>query len=399
MKSNIVKIEAVVLTAFLLGAMFLIPVSSVDIEQTKINDENKTQLLLFGDEPEGGLEPFELDRSYIVDPVAPLNADDNDDAGYKRDAGDEISRSNAIYPNEVADDWPGRGTTGKLSSSDDEDWFFFSVCAGQDIIISMTPPTGHNYDLGLWDNDEVELETSTNSGSTTESVTHTASVTARYYMRVHYISGTGEGQYSFSVTLSGQNDAGKGNDAGDDFASATSISPGIYSGFLDMNDEEDWYKFTASSGQGIHVTLEVRSVAYLSDYDVYLYDPDGDLRHYEAYYYDDELEFPADKTGEWRIRIKIYPGYTDIPQPTEWDYWTYGSGAYEFEVTVGGSASSPPGPIPQPDIIPIAHTFKIANLHKKTYFHISNSSLFFFVFRILSIFGKNIIQDCLYFEL
>ena len=42
-------------------------------------------------------------------------------------------------------------------------------------------------------------------------------------MRIHYISGSGEGQYSFDVVLNGQNDAGTGDDAGDNFADATSI--------------------------------------------------------------------------------------------------------------------------------------------------------------------------------
>ena len=358
MNSKISKIGAVVLTVILFGTAFFVPVSSVKIEQNMDNSYN-SQPLSFKEEE--NLEPFILDRSYNVDTVFPLNLVDNDDAGYKRDAGDEISRSNAIYPGEMIDDWPGRGNTGKLSSTDDEDWYFFSVCDGQDIIISMTPPTGHDYDLGLWNNDEVELATSTNTGSTTESITYTATETGRHYMCILYISGTDEGQYTFSVTLSNQNDAGTSSDAGDDFASATTISPGTYTGYLDMDDEEDWYKFSANSGQGIHLALEVNLYSYLSDFDLYLYDPDGELRTYDGYYYDDEVQFPADKSGQWRIKIKIFPGYTDIPSPTEWDYVTYGSGAYEIELSLEGSATSPPGPIPQPNVIPIAQTFKITN--------------------------------------
>jgi hypothetical protein len=82
-----------------------------------------------------------LDRKYIVDPEpAPLNRVDNDDAGYKKDVEDEISRAYVIFPGEVIDDTPGRGRTGKLGSSkDDEDWYFFSVCDGQDMSITMTP--------------------------------------------------------------------------------------------------------------------------------------------------------------------------------------------------------------------------------------------------------------------
>lgn len=360
MNSNIDKLGAVVLAVLLFGTVFFVPAGSVNVKQSKINNDFKTQPVLI-EESEDNLGPFELDRSYIIGPTAPLNLADNDDAGYKKDAGNEISRSIAIYPGEMIDDWPGRGSTGKLSTSDKEDWYFFSVCNGQNIIISMTPPSGYNYDLGLWDSDGVVIKTSTNSGSTPESITHTATQTDRYYIRIHYISGTGEGRYSFSVTISGQNDAGSGNDAGDDFSSATLITPNTYTGYLDKDDEEDWYRFSANSGQGINISLDVKNFAYLTDYDIYLYGPSGDLKYYQTYYYDDELLYPADESGQWRMKIKVYPGYTDIPQPTEWNYWTYGSGAYEFKLTVGGSVPSPPGPISQPDITAVAHTFHIIN--------------------------------------
>jgi hypothetical protein len=367
MNFNLNKIGAVVITTFLLGALFLAPVSSAPMKQqnrtiSEVMELSKKHISQDFDELYEDPGPFWLDRTYILEDLLPATLNgDNDDAGYKQDAGDEISRSNAIYPGEMVDDWPGRGQTGKLSATDDEDWYFFSVCEGQDIQITMTPPSGFNFDLGLWDDDENERDTSTNSGSTPESITFTADYTAKWYMRIHYISGTGEGQYSFDVTLSGQNDANTGNDAGDDFATATSISQGSYDGYLDMNDEEDWYKFTANSGQGIHFNLDMKSVAYLSDFDIYLYNPSGGLVHYESYYYDDELLYPADENGEWRVKIDIFPGYTDIPQPTEWEYFTYGSGAYEFEFALEGSAPSPPGPIPQPAITTIAQTFKITN--------------------------------------
>jgi len=180
-------------------------------------------------------------------------------------------------------------------------------------------------------------------------------------MRIYYISGSGEGQYSFDVVLNGQNDTGTGDDAGDNFADATSISTGSYNGYLDMDDEEDWYKFSADVGQGIHFYLNMTTTTYRSDFDIYLYNPSEELVHYETYYYNDELLYPADEFGEWRVKIDIYPGYTDIPEPTEWDYYTYGSGAYTFDFALERSAASPPGPIPQPEVTPVAHTFKVTN--------------------------------------
>jgi hypothetical protein len=361
MNSKISKLGAIVLTAFLIGTALFVPASSVKIEQSIVKDNG---LEPYQEKFENfDIEAFYLDRSYIFDePIGPLNQADNDDAGYKRDAGNDFARAFGIYPGEPIDDWPGRGRTGKLSSSDLEDWYFFSVCEGQEIVITMTPPTGFDFDIGLWDANKVEVANSTNSGSTPESINYVATQTNRWYLRIHYISGTGQGQYSFTVTMIGQNDAGTGDDAGDDFASATPISTkGVYYGYLDMDDEEDWYKFSVNSGQGIYFKLEMRALSQLSDFDIYLYNPSGVLKYYQSYYYDDELQYPADVSGDWRVRIKIFPGYADAPKPVDWEYYSYGSGPYRLTFDLLTSAPSPPGPIPQKDITPIAHTFKITN--------------------------------------
>ena len=65
-----------------------------------------------------------------------------------------------------------------------------------------------------------------------------------------------QADYTLTVTITGQNDAGKGADAGNTIAAATAITPGSYDGYLNSVDTEDWYSFTANSGQGIFVTLE-----------------------------------------------------------------------------------------------------------------------------------------------
>ena len=72
------------------------------------------------------------------------------------------------------------------------------------------------------------------------------------------------------MILSGQNDAGLGWDAGDTIAQADHIIPGTYTGYLDMNDWEDWYSFDVSSGQGVFVEV---SSHIKSDFDIYLYNP------------------------------------------------------------------------------------------------------------------------------
>jgi hypothetical protein len=358
------KMEAVILTLLLVGAMFLIPAGSVETHEENFS-ASELHESIYGDlyDEEQNLGPFILDRKYIIKDPQPATLDDdsNDDAGSKRDAGNKISRSSTIYIGEPIDNTPGRGRTGKLSSSDDEDWYSFSVCEGQNILITMSPSAGYDFNLALWDKNENEKATSEKPGAVAEAISFTAEYTGYWYMLVEYVSGPDEGQYSFDVTLNGQNDADTGNDAGDSFADATSLSPGQYSGYLDMNDGQDWYKFQANAGNGIHFNLEMKKTAYLSDFDISLYNPSGELVYEEDYYYDDELLYPADVSGEWRVKIDIFPGYIDIPQPTEWKYYTYGSGAYNLEFSIESSAPAPPGPIPQPQVTPIAKTFNIAN--------------------------------------
>jgi hypothetical protein len=360
MNSNKSKIGAVVLAVFLLGTAFFVPAGSVNVEKNVFDYDEYEEEWYSNQEK---IDTLMLDRSYVLNPpIGPINDDDNDDAGYKRDAGDQFNRANEIYPGEFLDDWPGRGSTGKLELTyDEEDWYYFSVCDGMSIEVTLTVPTDYNFDLSLWDAGEVERINSTKLGSEDESITYTADYTGFWYICLHFVDGAAEAQYTFSVTISNQNDANSGGDAGDDFVSATSIGIGSYDGYLDKDDDEDWYQFLVSEDQGINFDLDVEGTALLSDFDLYLYNPSGDEVHRETYYGNDNLNIRADVGGYWRVLVKIFPGYTDIPQPIDWDYWTYGSGAYTFDFSFSSSGEEPLDPIPQPDITPIAQTFKVVN--------------------------------------
>ncbi|HDM67237.1 MAG TPA: hypothetical protein ENG62_02490, partial [Thermoplasmatales archaeon] len=301
-----------------------------------------------------------LDRNYehpVTQPLATADGD-NRDAGTKTDAGDKISRSTPIYPGEPIDDTPGRGRTGKISSNNDEDWYVFSACEGQTITITVTP-LDTDVDLYLWNRNGDIVASSTESGVTAESISYTADITGYWFMQIKPVSGRGE--YTFDVTLNGQNDAGTGGDAGNSFASATPITPGSYYGYLDMNDEEDWYKFNVNAGEGIHFILEMKDYAVYSDFDITLYDPTGKMVYKENYYYDDELFYPATTSGTWAVKINIFPGYKNAPTSDEWKYYCYGSGAYHLQFSIESSVPEPPAPIPQPQITPIAKTFIVNN--------------------------------------
>ncbi|MBN1860560.1 MAG: PPC domain-containing protein [Candidatus Thermoplasmatota archaeon] len=361
MKNKTRKFGAVVFFAVLFGTLFYVPASSMKENSPyipyQLRQDGESYNDVFCD-----LWPLIPDRKYILfnEPAPMTKSDENPDAGTKRDAGKDFVRATPIYPGELIDNTPGRGRTGELSSSDQQDWYFFSICEGQTVVVTLTPQTGFDFDLYLIDENEVQIASSTNAGSTPESITTIVTYTGYLYIQLLYISGSGTGEYAFSVTLTTQDDANSGNDASNTFASALLITPGDYNGYLDMSDPYDFYKFQVETGKGIHLSLEMQDTAYLTDFDLALYSPTGDLVYEENQYYDDELLYPATETGEWRVRIDIFPGWTDIPNPTEWEYYAYGSGAYSLSLSIQTSAPTPTK-IPQPQISPIAKTFKVTN--------------------------------------
>lgn len=107
-----------------------------------------------------------------------------------------------------------------------------------------------------------------------------------------------------------QNDAGTGEDAGNSFDTATSISSGSYEGILcssDPTDTDDWYQFYAESGKIISLSM---TPPYDIDFDLQLYDPSGNLKDgsYNGPGYSDGIAYTADSSGNWRARIYIVEG-------------------------------------------------------------------------------------------
>ncbi len=265
-------------------------------------------------------------------------AGEQNDIGYNVDAGNKITRSFPIFTGEPIDQTiPGRGRTGSLDpdNGDSEDWYTFSVSKGQQITVSVTG----GFNIELFDVAGSSVGSSFTAVDTGKHFAHVSSVTVG-------------GDYSLTITINGQNDANTGGDAGNSISAATSITPGSYSGYMSSMDVEDWYSFQVSSGQGITVTLQILEQ---SDYDISLFNPNGELVHTAKYYGDDTLEYPADMSGTWKIKLDMFPGWDTTKWPQ--DYFLYGSGAYNFEVELGGTLDAPITPLAQPSIIPIAQTF------------------------------------------
>ena len=342
---NIYKIGAVVLTMIFLGSTIFLPMSSA----LKLNDslvaniKNNINPLI--EEPQVDYGPPTWDgEKYIPIEEVTMTGDQND-IGYNTDVRNSIAAGSVIYVGEPVDNAPGRGRTGTLepNNGDPHDWYRFTVCQGQSIQASIS--SSQDFGIELCDNKGTPVGQS-----------YTALETGFHFLHVFANEGAGTGEYTISISITGQNDADTGTDAGDSYSTATSINPGSYVGYMDHTDVEDWYKFNANSGQGIFVTIEPMED---TDYDIYLYNPSGVLVHSAQFYGDDELEYPADTSGTWSIKFDMFPGWDESKWPD--NYFLYGSGVYEFELSIGGTAESPITPLAGPDITPIAQTFIVNN--------------------------------------
>ena len=342
-KIKLSKIWAVVITIFFLGTTLVTP--SFSAASYKTNEENIVDDLDIHNNP--NFNPIDYimhDRYYAPPQDMSIRADQND-IGYNVDAGDKQNRANNIYIGEPVDDGPGKGRVGYLDPDDDdlEDWYRYTVCEGQSITASLDSVEDYDFELINTDGDPVA-----NGYIAVESGWH----------YIHIIANMTDNadEYEINITLGQQNDAGTGDDAGDSIDQETLITPGSYYGYLDSNDHEDWYSFEVNDGEGIFVEVGPKE---RSDYDVYLYNPMDELVHYESYYGKDELEYPADVSGIWKIKIDIFPGWNTSEWPD--DYYLYGSGLYDLDVIIGGDAEEPVSSDPQPEIQPIAQTFIIEN--------------------------------------
>jgi hypothetical protein len=236
------------------------------------------------------------------------------DMGTGTDAGNSLSAATTIQA--------GSGT-GYIDSTDTNDYYKVSVSSGQTVSVSMTPPSGSDFDLKLYDPNQSQVASSSLGGSQTDTVTYTATFSGDYYICVHLWSGSGI--YSMNVTVTGgttQNDANSGQDAGNSFAQALAIGAGSYTGFVDSTDTDDYYKVNLSSGQTIEVYLTPPSG---SDFDLYLYDPNQTLLDFSTLSgsQTDTVSSVAITSGGYYVRVKRWSG----------------SGVYSFTVWLSSVAA------------------------------------------------------------
>jgi hypothetical protein len=239
----------------------------------------------------------------------------------QNDMGSDIDAGNSVSA--AAEISSGSGTGYLDDQTDTDDYYKVHVSSGQTISVEMTPPSGSDFDLELYDPTQSRVDSSAHGGSQMDSVEAIAILAGYYYIHVEQWSGSGI--YSMTVVVTGgtaQNDANSGQDASDSFVQALAIEAGSYTGFIDSTDTNDYYKVNLSSGQTIEVSLTPPSG---SDFDLYLYNPSqsqvasSTLGGSQT----DRVSYVATSSGDYYIRIK------------QWS----GSGVYSFTVWLSSVAA------------------------------------------------------------
>lgn len=240
------------------------------------------------------------------------------DMGIGRDAGDSFEEASLISV--------GSGT-GKLDNFDRTDYYKISVSSGQMVSAGMTPPSGANFDLDVYDPHTGSANSSHNLGDETDAVAYTATASGYLYIQVGWKSGAGT--YSMTVTSDHQDDMGTGGDAGYDFDTAALISSSITdTGYIDESDPADLYKIYVGSGQATSVFMTPPSGA---DFDLWIWGSGYPMAQASLDLYSDASLFRIPGAWESVATTATIPGYCYILVMRH-----NGSGTYSMEVLTSG---------------------------------------------------------------
>ncbi|MEM2868878.1 MAG: Ig-like domain-containing protein [Thermoplasmata archaeon] len=180
---------------------------------------------------------------------------DQSDAGQQGDAGDTDTTARPIQP----------GTyEGWLANEDKSDYYSFDVPPGNKIDLTLTvassAPSACTMRIQLYDpNKEYVKATDWKHAGLSEGIIHqTSDITGgTYYVEVEY-GGKG-GNYTLSLNLIPENDAGTGTDVSGSFDRTPMAlpGPGTYEGYLLHDDKKDYYSFDVPNGNKIVLKLTV----------------------------------------------------------------------------------------------------------------------------------------------
>jgi hypothetical protein len=159
--------------------------------------------------------------------------------------------------------------------SDDEDFYQISLVKGEIIDIDLVPLNTTNVDIEFYNENPTLLDQSDNIIGINESIYYSISVPGEYRLRVILIDNIGTDiiiPYNITITLTTQNDANSGTDAGNTPDDAHFIIPlrdSTFNGHLVINgDRSDFFEFSIDQQSKITVILEVPQTA---NFDLIIY--------------------------------------------------------------------------------------------------------------------------------
>jgi len=186
---------------------------------------------------------------------------------------------------------------------------------------STTDPEGHNiyYEFNWGDGTTTTVGPYASGANASASHPWKRPVSYQVKVRAKDIFGAYSGWSNSTAVTLGQNDANSEADAGNSQATAITVSSSgtTYYGTLYPSnplDKQDYYNFTAQSGQYISIYMSVPAGV---DFDMQLFDPIGNLRatSKNGVGIPESIYLQADRTGKWTLYIYQFIG--------EGQYWFY----------------------------------------------------------------------------
>lgn len=187
----------------------------------------------------------------------------------------------------------------------DDDWFSLPVKVGETVTADATfSHAGGDVDIALYDPAGTFVASST-SVTDNESVSHFATTTGTYAVRVYGYNGA-QNSYSIEMNRSAcpPDDPFENNDTR---ATATALAFGSPVTGRACPSDDDWYSFTLAAGQHVVATTDFAHAD--GDVDIQLYDPSGVARAASTSVSDDEsLSHIAATAGTWSVRVYGFNG-------------------------------------------------------------------------------------------
>jgi hypothetical protein len=180
---------------------------------------------------------------------ASVIASEQNDAGSGQDASNEREGAWSLRP----------GTfTGFLEYDDDCDWYKIDLEQEQIFSIGFTVPEAAEFSLHLYRGTRfvASLRHVVGQANTIQYATGGEI----WYIKVVRHSAS-EGEYELNIKVKNQNDAGSGRDVGGEEHGALLLTPGTFTGFLEVGDRSDCYRIEHLRGAIITINLTVPETA------------------------------------------------------------------------------------------------------------------------------------------